>query len=350
MKSIVLRYLRQTLRRFWWPALWRDLQKKQQLVEMSCREWAGDHTYLQELCRKAGLTEQEVEGDSYGVPCVSALAGMLSEALARCMGERDQLRAELAEVIHDETGENSCEVVHIRSRFSELHGQIDDLRAEVSKLRAEHANMTNEEILSEKLDTAYSKINQLERERDEAREERNAALCDRDAWARLCGAVDCYTPSTAEPYEALKIQLDEARKKLEQSEIFRDEIYEAAKSENERHIATALDRDELRAEVERAEAKTAAEYEAHKMTKCERDALKAEVERLKAENVTLRNAQMCCESCDETVTVEILRELRADKARLDWLAALDCDSPLWGALSDTTKLRCTIDAAMKGAE
>lgn len=136
MKSIVLRYLRQTLRRFWWPALWRDLQKKQQLVEMSCREWAGDHTYLQELCRKAGLTEQEVEGDSYGVPCVSALAGMLSEALARCMGERDQLRAELAEVIHDETGENSCEVVHIRSRFSELHGQIDDLRAEVSKLRA----------------------------------------------------------------------------------------------------------------------------------------------------------------------------------------------------------------------
>lgn len=155
----------------------------------------------------------------------------------------------------------------------------------------------------------------LERERDEARKERNAALSDRDAWARLCGAVDCYTPSTAEPYEALKLQ-----------------------------------RDELRAEIERAEAKTAAEYEAHKMTKCERDALKAEVERLKAENVTLRNGQMCCESCDETVTVEILRELRADKARLDWLAALDCDSPLWGALSDTTKLRCTIDAAMKGAE
>lgn len=55
----------------------------------------------------------------------------------------------------------------------------------------------------------------LERERDEARKERNAALSDRDAWARLCGAVDCYTPSTAEPYEALKIQLDALRAEVE---------------------------------------------------------------------------------------------------------------------------------------
>jgi len=141
--------------------------------------------------------------------------------------------------------------------------------------------------------------------------------------------------------EQLERERDEARKSLEfQTKLNREVI--------DREKQTHKERDELRAEVERAEAKTAAEYEAHKMTKCERDALKAEVERLKAENVTLRNAQMCCESCDETVTVEILRELRADKARLDWLANLDCDSPLWGALSDTTKLRFTIDNAMKG--
>ena len=76
--------------------------------------------------------------------------------------------------------------------------------------------------------------------------------------------------------------------------------------------------------------------------------MNAEIARLKAENGTLRNAQMCCESCDETVTVETLRELRADKARLDWIKALDCDSPVWGVLCDTTKLRETIDAAMKG--
>ena len=59
------------------------------------------------------------------------------------------------------------------------------------------------------------KARKLERERDEAIEERNAALSDRDAWARLCGAVDCYTPSTAEPYEALKIQLDALRAEVE---------------------------------------------------------------------------------------------------------------------------------------
>ena len=84
-------------------------------MEISCREWADDHTYLQDLCRKAGFTEQEV------IAFAELARRKPSEALA-------QLRAELAEVIHDEVGENSCEVVFIKSRFSELHGQIDDLR------------------------------------------------------------------------------------------------------------------------------------------------------------------------------------------------------------------------------
>ena len=120
----------------------------------------------------------------------------------------------------------------------------------------------------------------LERERDEARKERNAALSDRDAWARLCGAVDCYTPSTAEPYEALKLQ-----------------------------------RDELRAEVERLKRQLMGDNE---------------------------SALMLSDMTEE------IQQLRADKARLDWIKALDCDSPVWGVLCDTTKLRETIDAAMKG--
>lgn len=146
----------------------------------------------------------------------------------------------------------------------------------------------------------------LERERDDAREKLDEALSDRDAWARLCGAVDCYSPSTAEPYEELKLQRDNIRLEADQ-------------------LSTEL-------HLERFSLKE----------------MNAEIARLKAENATLRNAQMCCESCDETVTVETLRELRADKARLDWIKALDCDSPVWGVLCDTTKLRETIDAAMKG--
>lgn len=74
----------------------------------------------------------------------------------------------------------------------------------------------------------------------------------------------------------------------------------------------------------------------------ERDALRAEVNQLKAERDNWRVSSVCRELNAE------LERLKADKARMDWLAALDCDSPLWDALSDTTKLRSTIDAAMKG--
>lgn len=130
------------------------------------------------------------------------------------------------------------------------------------------------------------------------------------------------------------------------------------------------ERDELRAELERAEAKTAAEYEAHGMTKCERDALKSEVGRLETlyeamkrekddyraqrDNIRLEADQLSTELHLERFSLKEMNaeieRLKADKARMDWLADLDCDSPLWDALSDTTKLRSTIDAAMKGAE
>jgi hypothetical protein len=39
-----------------------------------CGSWADDHIHLQELCVKAGFTQEEVEGDGYG--CVT-LADML---------------------------------------------------------------------------------------------------------------------------------------------------------------------------------------------------------------------------------------------------------------------------------
>ena len=41
------------------------------------------------------------------------------------------------------------------------------------------------------------------------------------------------------------------------------------------------------------------------------------------------------------------RDLRADRDRLDWLETLDCDSPLWVHLADSTNLRSAIDAVSK---
>lgn len=42
-----------------------------------------------------------------------------------------------------------------------------------------------------------------------------------------------------------------------------------------------------------------------------------------------------------------IKTLRADKERLDWLETLDCDSPLWVHIADSTNLRVAIDAPRK---
>jgi len=73
--------------------------------------------------------------------------------------ERDELRAEVAEIIHDETGENSCEAVFLKSRFDELHGQIDDLLAEVERLKADKARLISamEDIFVNHRDAVFVK-------------------------------------------------------------------------------------------------------------------------------------------------------------------------------------------------
>lgn len=55
----------------------------QEIIENESRDWAEDHTALQNLCRKVGCTEQEVNGDSNGVPTVVELAEMLMEKLTK---------------------------------------------------------------------------------------------------------------------------------------------------------------------------------------------------------------------------------------------------------------------------
>ena len=59
------------------------LKEKQEIIHRSCVDWAEDHTYLQNLCREAGGTEQEIEGDSYGVPGIIDLANYLKQLLVK---------------------------------------------------------------------------------------------------------------------------------------------------------------------------------------------------------------------------------------------------------------------------
>lgn len=51
-------------------------------VRICCEEWADDHTRLQDLCREAGCTDFEIEGDSYGVPGVVDLAIALRDRVS----------------------------------------------------------------------------------------------------------------------------------------------------------------------------------------------------------------------------------------------------------------------------
>jgi hypothetical protein len=51
------------------------------LLAQMCDEWAEDHTALQKMCLEAGCSEDEVYGDSYGVPAIQDLAAMLRDKL-----------------------------------------------------------------------------------------------------------------------------------------------------------------------------------------------------------------------------------------------------------------------------
>lgn len=64
-------------------AIMNENQTLKKIIENESRDWAEDHTALQNLCRKVGCTEQEVNGDSNGVPTVVELAEMLMEKLTK---------------------------------------------------------------------------------------------------------------------------------------------------------------------------------------------------------------------------------------------------------------------------
>jgi len=87
--------------------------------------------------------------------------------------------------------------------------------------------------------------------------------------------------------------------------------------------------------------------------------LEAQVEELKAkfdhfinpstkpqsiDDATVREWDLCVSNAKLRAQIA---EATKDKERLDWLAALDCDSHLWDELRDTTTIRQAIDAAIE---
>jgi len=78
-----------------------DLRSKltqlEHINKTSCDDWAEDHTHLQKLCRAAGCTEYEVEGDSYGVPGIIDLADLLAAKLTASESSAAAMREALQE-------------------------------------------------------------------------------------------------------------------------------------------------------------------------------------------------------------------------------------------------------------
>jgi hypothetical protein len=58
-------------------AAWNELDKSQEKrIKLLCEDWAEDHTYLQNLCRRLGYSEVEVDGNGT-VLTTQQLADML---------------------------------------------------------------------------------------------------------------------------------------------------------------------------------------------------------------------------------------------------------------------------------
>lgn len=57
--------------------------------------WAEDHTHLQNICRKHGATEQEAEGDEYGIPDIQSLADWLDRKIETLTAQQTALQTAL---------------------------------------------------------------------------------------------------------------------------------------------------------------------------------------------------------------------------------------------------------------
>ncbi len=66
-------------------------------TERAAQDWADDHTHLQALCRAAGVPEDQVAGDEYGVPGIRDLADALAAAVKAAVEEMRERAAKVVE-------------------------------------------------------------------------------------------------------------------------------------------------------------------------------------------------------------------------------------------------------------
>jgi len=63
-----------------------ELKGVREMLRRECVDWAEDHTYAQNVAKRVGVPEKEVEGDSYGVPAIQDLIDMIAERIPPNVG------------------------------------------------------------------------------------------------------------------------------------------------------------------------------------------------------------------------------------------------------------------------
>lgn len=69
--------MKKLLLNFWPPFLQKKLSEKRAITTSLCNEWATCDTYIENLCFKYGLSEDEVYGNSYYVPSIEEKVDLL---------------------------------------------------------------------------------------------------------------------------------------------------------------------------------------------------------------------------------------------------------------------------------
>ena len=65
-----------------------ELKGVREMLRRECLDWAEDHTYAQTVAKRVGVPEEQVEGDSYGVPGIQALVDMIAARIPPQSEER----------------------------------------------------------------------------------------------------------------------------------------------------------------------------------------------------------------------------------------------------------------------